>query len=91
MRLPNGFIGTLPGFFQFFNETLDPEGTDSSMQIDLVEKGRFHFLCQDGKTTFIQKEGHECSADVAIKILIAYRNGTKDWKALSEWKEVSSN
>jgi hypothetical protein len=71
--------------------TLDPDGADSSMQIDQVEKGRFHFNCQDGKTTYIQKEGHECSSEVAIKILISFRNGTKDWKTLTEWREVPTN
>jgi hypothetical protein len=71
--------------------TLDPEGVDSSMQIDLVEKGRFHFTCQDGKTTYILKEGHECSAEVAIKILVSFRNGTQDWKTLTVWKEVPTN
>jgi hypothetical protein len=71
--------------------TLDSESADSSMQIDLVEKGRFHFCCQDGKTTCIQEEGHECSTEVSIKILVAFRNGTKDWKTLTEWREVPTN
>jgi hypothetical protein len=67
---------------------LDSDASESLMQIDSYAMGRFHFICQDGKTTYFQKKGYECTSEVAIKILIAYRNGTKDWKTLSEWNEI---
>jgi hypothetical protein len=67
---------------------LDSDASGSLMQIDSYAMGRFHFICQDGKTTYFQKVGHECTSEVAVKILIAYRNGTKDWKTLSEWDEI---
>jgi hypothetical protein len=53
--------------------------------------GKCQFNCQDGKTTYILKEGHECSAEVAIKILVSFRNGTQDWKTLTVWREVPTN
>ena len=60
---------------------------DEPLSMDEIEKGKFGFTCQDGNTVYFSKDGHECSADVAIKIIISYRDGTQDWKKLSDWKQ----
>jgi hypothetical protein len=60
---------------------------DQPLSMDEIAKGKFGFSCVDGKTAYFTKEGHECSAEVAIKIIISYRDGTPDWKTLGEWKQ----
>jgi hypothetical protein len=67
---------------------LETSAGDQPLSMDEVEKGKFGFTCQDGKVTYMSKEGHECSTDVAIKILIAYRDGKPDWKTMGDWKQL---
>jgi hypothetical protein len=66
---------------------LETNSGDQPLSMDEIDKGKFGFTCMDGKTTYFTKEGHECSAEVAIKIIISYRDGTSDWKTLAEWKK----
>jgi len=67
---------------------LETTGEEQPLQMDEIEKGSFGFNCKDGDTGYFVKKGHECSAEVAIKIIISYRDGTADWKTMTEWDKL---
>lgn len=70
---------------------LETGSGDQPLTMDQVGKGKFCFTCQDGNLVYIMTTGHECSADVAIKIIISYRDATADWKKLADWDQVKQD
>jgi hypothetical protein len=67
---------------------LETSSGDQPLSMDQIGKGKFGFTCQDGNVVYTTKKGHECAADVAIKIIVSYRDSTADWKKLGEWDQV---
>jgi len=68
--------------------TLQTPGDAQYLSMDEIAKGKFGFTCKDGNIAWTTKDGHECSPEVAIKIIISYRDQTPDWKKLGEWIQV---
>jgi hypothetical protein len=64
---------------------LNTPSVEQPLQMDMVDKGLFGFTCREGDMAYTTKNGHECSTEVAIKIIISYRDGTSGWKKMSEW------
>ena len=69
---------------------LEGSASDQALSMDEIEKGKFGFTCMEGKTAYIIKEGQECSPEVAIKIIISYRDGTPVWKTLGVWRQIKT-
>jgi len=67
---------------------LNTPGVEQPLQMDKIEKALFGFTCTDGDMVYTTKNGRECSTEVAIKIIISYRDGTADWKTMSEWDHL---
>jgi hypothetical protein len=67
---------------------LETTGEEQPLQMDEIAKGSFGFNCKDGDMGYFVKKGHECSAEAAIKIIISYRDGTADWKTMTEWDKL---
>jgi hypothetical protein len=67
---------------------LNTPGVEQPLQMDMIDKALFGFTCRDGDQVYITKNGHEYSTEVAIKIIISYRDQTPDWKKLGEWIQV---
>ncbi len=74
------------GIFQII-----PEETGETLQIELSgTKGHFSFdYCPnanpDGKDCIFSKRDN-LSFEEALKVLVAFRNGSPDWKKLVEWR-----
>lgn len=64
---------------------LETPGVEQPLQMDKIDKGLFGFTCRDGDLAYTTKNGHECSTEAAIKLIISYRDGTADWKTMSQW------
>jgi hypothetical protein len=67
---------------------LETESGDQPLSMDEIDKGKFGFTCQDGDVVYTTKKRHECAADVAVKIIISYRDSTADWKKLGDWDQI---
>jgi hypothetical protein len=68
--------------------SLQTLGDAQYLSMDEISKSKFGFTCKDGNIAWTTKDGHECSPEVAIKIIISYRDQTPDWKKLGEWKQA---
>lgn len=67
--------------------SLETPGNAQYLSMDEITKGKFGFTCKDGNIAWTTKDGFECSPEVAIKIIISYRDQTPDWKKLGEWEQ----
>ena len=69
-----------------------PDGIKETLQIELSgKKGHFSFdYCpntnSDGNDCVFSKRDN-LSFEEALKVMLAYRNGSPDWKKLVEWKK----
>jgi hypothetical protein len=68
--------------------TLQTPGDAQYLTMDEIGKGKYGFSCKDGKIAYITKKGRECSSELAIKIIISYRDQTQEWKNLGQWERV---
>ncbi len=73
------------GIFQIM-----PDGKPETLQIEANGKGHFALdYCPnadpDGKDCVFSKQD-TLTFEEALKVLLAYRNGSADWKKLVEWK-----
>ena len=60
-------------------------GSDA-LQLELMAKGRFAFTYVGAEDSYASKR-ENFSAEEALKVMLAYRNGSPDWKSLVELKK----
>jgi serine/threonine protein kinase len=65
----------------------DAEDFNQPLRMDEVSHGRYTFVCLDGKVPYFSKPGRSVSAEIAILIIISYRDGNDAWKRLTEWEK----
>jgi len=73
------------GIFQ-----LGVDGTNDALQLEANGKWHFQFTYEpnadpSGKDILLSKRDN-FTFEEALKVLLAYRNGSADWKKLVEWK-----
>lgn len=69
---------------------IEANGTGELLQVIAMDKNHFSFsYCPnanpDGKDCLFSKK-EDLTFDEALKVLLAYHNGSADWKKLVEWK-----
>jgi hypothetical protein len=56
------------------------------LQVDWDKKDSLRFTYQDGDEQHQYQSKHAYPAATAVKLLLAYRSGAKDWKKMVDWE-----